>query len=532
MKTIHKKNIRHSILPPLFCSALTGALVGVGVALFKVGAEAAISHSEKLYAVCKTSLPIGIAVLLALAGFAGALSWIYKKVPNARGGGIPTAIGIVRGEIRFNWWRNLLASFGLSLTSFFAGIPLGTEGPSVLIGTAMGRGVSCVAGKKHAAWDRYIVTGGACAGFTAATGAPVSGILFGLEEAHQRISPLVLTMTAASAAVAKAVSDVLSPLLGVESRLFAPIQTVSLSAKELWIPILVGLLVGVYSLGFLRYYKLLNAFFRKKLKRVPAAVKILFVFVLTFLLGAVSYTFISTGHGLIDTLLHGGGVWYLLLAGLLVRATLMILASSSGITGGLFLPILALGAMVSALLGKLMITYFGLSEVYYSLIVVLGICASIAGMMKTPLIAILFAFEVLSAANNVLPVVLAASAAYLVTELFYADSINDHVLEHRVSELHEGKTAQSFDAQITVQNGSFAVGKQIRDILWPSDLRVLSLKKVSHGDTVVDAYGEKILRAGDELHVRYLTYDHAATQAELTAMFGEQTYAEEIVETV
>ena len=518
-----KKSIQHSILPPLLCSVVTGALVGAVVALFKLCAQTVIGYSGRMYAAIQTKWWIAVLLIAAFAGIAAVASYIYKKEPNVRGGGIPTSIGIVRGDIRFDWLKNLFASFGLSLASFFVGVPLGT---------AIGRGVSRAGAKRHAAWDRYILTGGACAGFTAATGAPISGILFGLEEAHQRISPLVFAMTATASAVAKMVSDVLSPILGVESHLFAPIHTVTLSTGELWLPVLIGLAAGVYSLGFLRYYKRLNGFFRKKLKKIPSFVKILTVFVLTLLFGVVSYSFISTGHGLIDTLLHGGGVWYILLAALLVRATLMILASSSGITGGLFLPILALGAVISALLGKGMIAWCGLPQTYYLLIVVLGICASIAGMMKTPIIAILFALEALSAANNVLPVILTASAAYLVTELFYADSINDHVLEHRVSEIHEGKTAEAFDAQITVKNGSFAVGKQIRDILWPSDLRVLSLKKVSKGDTVVDAYGEKVLRPGDELHVRYMTYDHAATHAELVALVGEQNYEEETVETV
>ena len=526
------KMIRHSILPPLFCSAVTGALVGATVALFKLCAKLVIGFSGDMYTSLLVKWENAVLLIAVFGVIAGIASFIYKREPNVRGGGIPTAIGIVRGEIRLHWVKNLVASFGLSLAGFFVGVPLGTEGPSVQIGTAIGRGVSRTGAKKHPAWDRYILTGGACAGFTAATGAPIAGILFGLEEAHQRISPLVFGMTATAAVVTKTVSDVLSPLLGVESRLFTPIETITLTTGELWLPILIGLVVGVYSLGFLRYYRRLNSFMRKKMKKIPSFVKIFSIFVLTLALGLLSHSFISTGHDLIDTLLHGEGLWYLMIAALIVRATLMILASSSGITGGLFLPILALGALIAALLGKGMTAFCGLPASYGPLIVVLGICASIAGMMKTPIIAILFSLEVLSASNNVLPIALAALAAYLVTELFYVDSINDYVLEHRVSEIHEGETAESYDAQIRVQSGSFAVGKQIRDILWPSNLRVLSLKKVSKGDTVVDAYGEKVLRPGDVLHVRYLTYDHAVTHAELEALFGEQNYEEETVETV
>ena len=72
----------------------------------------------------------------------------------------------------------------MSLLSFLMGVPLGNEGPSVQIGTAVGRGTTRIALRKRFAWDRYSMTGGACAGFAVATGAPISGILFAVEEAH------------------------------------------------------------------------------------------------------------------------------------------------------------------------------------------------------------------------------------------------------------------------------------------------------------------------------------------------------------
>ena len=46
-----------------------------------------------------------------------------------------------------------------------------------MIGTSLGRGVSRI-GKKNKAWDRYIMTSGACSGFTVATSSPISGIFF------------------------------------------------------------------------------------------------------------------------------------------------------------------------------------------------------------------------------------------------------------------------------------------------------------------------------------------------------------------
>ncbi|MBQ4599803.1 MAG: chloride channel protein [Clostridia bacterium] len=526
-----RKNSAWSTLLPLFYGALVGALVGAVVVVFKLCAKVVIAFSEEMYAAAKEQWWIALLLLAAFAVIAVVSSLIYKKVPNARGGGIPTSIGIVRGLIPFHWVKNLIAVFGLSLSGFFVGVPLGTEGPSVQIGTAIGRGVTRVCARKRPAGDRYLMTGGACAGFTTATGAPVSGIMFALEEAHQRISPMILMVTTVSVVFSKIVSDLLSLLVGVSTALFPAMQPLTLGAKDLWLPALIGLVVGLFSVAFLKYYTLLQKFWSKKLSRIPALGKILIVFALTFAFGMLSYSNISTGHELMIHLFEEGGIWYWLLLCLAVRSTLMILASSSGITGGLFLPLMSLGALVAAVVAALLHA-MGLGMEYYSIIMILGITACLAGMMKMPVTAMVFALEALFASSNVLPVILAALISYAITEIFEVHSITDSVLHNRIRDQHGDVKPAVYDGFVTVKAGSFAVGKQIRDILWPNNMFVLSVKRETQSGAVMDEHGEKYLHVGDELHVRYSTYDRAATRAELSAIVGEQQYAEENVEKV
>ena len=111
-------------------------------------------------------------------------------------------------------------------------------------------------------------------------------------------------------------------------------------------------------------------------------------------------------------------------------------------------------------------------------------------------------------------------------------SINDSVIEHRVESMHEGMEAHVAETFVTVQPDSFAVGKQIRDILWPHNLFVLSMK-FSHGDHIeVDEHGGKEIRAGDVLHVRYSTYDTEKTLEGLLAIVGEQPIEETEVDQI
>ena len=209
---------------------------------------------------------------------------------------------------------------------------------------------------------------------------------------------------------------------------------------------------------------------------------------------------------------------------LLVRATVTLFANTSNITGGLFVPILALGALFSAILGRVVIL-LGVDESYWILILVLGITACVSAMMKMPLTAIVFAVEALSCYNNILYVIVVAVVSYVITEFFGVKSINDKVIEHREESIRRGKEAKLTEAFVTVAEGSFAVGKQIRDILWPNNLFVLSLKYSSNSQIEVDEHGGKSIRAGDVLHVRYSTYDPEKTLEELYAIVGEQNPA-------
>ncbi len=525
MKQRAKRDIVNLIASSCWFGAITGVLTAVVITVYKVCAKHIVSVSETGYDFLREHLIWLPAVIAALFGIAALFVYCYRKTPNLRGGGIPTSIGIVRGIVPFRWLKNLIGTFFLSLISFLIGVPLGNEGPSVQMGTAVGRGAVSLFSKKHRAWDRYAMTGGACAGFSVATGAPVSGILFAIEEAHQRISPTILLTSAFSVLFARIASEILAPLCGVSLSLFPAVQLPTLPIRDIWLPLLVGMAVGLFSVLFLHYFRALDSLFHTVLGKLSRRIKTLLVFLLTLGAGLCSFSFISTGHDLIVSLLNGAPALTMLVLILIVRTTLTLSANTNGITGGIFVPLLALGAVVSAILAKLL-TLAGLPMEQYTLVLMLGITACIAGMMKMPLTAILFSIEALSCSSNLLPIVATAASAYAITEIFGVLSINETVLERKMETINESKTAQVIDTFVTVKEGTFAVGKQIRDIFWPANLFVLSVKHDPKRSAQVDQHGEKVIREGDVLHIRYSTFDEAQTKTELIAIVGDQIYNE------
>ncbi len=518
----YKSYIINLIVPALVFGFITGTLTAFAVTLYKFIAHHIIDVSRYAYAFLRTHLYLVPILLGVLFGVSVLLAFIFKKYPNLKGGGIPTSIGVLRGIITFKWLRSLLGVFTLSLFTFLVGVPLGNEGPSVQMGTSIGRGtVYLFAGGKHRAWDRYTMTGGACAGFSVATGAPISGILFAIEEAHQRISPTIMIVASSSVLFANIASRPLSRAFGVSTDLFEGLSLPHLEIKELWIPLVVGVILGILGSAILKYYQVVKRFFGKTLKKVPSYVRIFLIFTLTVLVGLITFSGISTGHAFILSLFENNLSIGILIFILIARTTLTIGANTNGISGGMFIPSLAIGATVSAIIGRSLLL-MGLDEKFYSIILVLGIVATLSGFMKSPLTAIIFSIEALSCHENIISVIMVSLIAYFLTELFEAKSINDSAMETRVEEQNEGKKSTVNNVAVTVQKGAFAVGKQIRDIFWPANMFVLSVQKAKTHSTEVDEHGGKELSVGDVLNVQYSTLDEKETLYELEGIVGKQ----------
>ena len=78
-----------------------------------------------------------------------------------------------------------------------------------------------------------------------------------------------------------------------------------------------------------------------------------------------------------------------------------LLSNNEGITGGLFIPTLTLGAIVSCLVSLLLVRLNLIDETYYSSLIAIGISCAIGGMIKTPITAIIFSVEALNSINNI-----------------------------------------------------------------------------------------------------------------------------------
>ena len=408
-----------------------------------------------------------------------------------------------------------------ALLSFAAGLPLGNEGPSVQVGTALGRGITRLSGHSRRAWDRYLMTGGASAGFAVAAAAPITGLFFALEEAHRRFSPMILMSGLASVFSATATMQALTACFG-GSAVFIHMDTPRvLGLPDLWLPLVLGLVAGgaaaLYSLAF----RHMDGLLKNTVGHWPRPVKIAAVFLLCGLAGLLNPHVVGSGHLVIEHIFEQNLLWHILLVTLLLRAALMLLASKTGITGGIFIPKLTIGALIGALCANAL-SALGMDNGYYLAIVVLCIAAFMGAASHTPITALVFAAEALCGLSNMLYIGLAVFVAYAVMELLDVDAVNDEVLHRRIAELHHGKSHCTKEARITVQPDAFAVGKTLADLFFPNSCLILSVKKGER--TSMASGGSKGLFVGDELHIHFDVYEGEQEEmdAAFCALFGEQ----------
>ena len=510
--------IKNLLLPCLFFSIVTGIFSALLISAFKYASEIAVGASQNIYASARESLlqmPL-LVLFAALLGFIASVILSFSQ--SIRGGGIPTSVAAIRGIISFKWLKSAFLLPISALLSFLCGIPLGTEGPCVQMGTALGQGaVKLFGGKGHRGWSRYMMTGGASAGFALATGAPITAVIFAMEEIHRRFSPLLFLVSALAVAVSQLTTHALE-LIGIEShKLFYLDYIQPIPHTHFLAPIVIGSLCGICSILFTRLYNFIDKQVRERLSRLSVMIKFPIIFALVAIIGLLCAEALGSGHSLVDHLFERKFTFYAIIIFFVIRAILMMVSNTAGVTGGIFLPTLAFGALVGALCAEGFIAINGAFVEYYEFCVMLGMVSFLGATSKIPVTACVFAIEGLGGSGNIHAVIIAVTTAFLTIEASGIDDFTDTVIHNKEKAIHRGKEAQVIEVPLTVYGGSFVIDKELRDILWPADCVFLSYER---GPNKTDKLG---IAEGDVLTVRYKTYDPIATAEEFEILVGDQS---------
>jgi CIC family chloride channel protein len=390
----------------LILSVLIGISSGLAVVCFRVTIDWARLYLLGTGAVLS---PTRLILAPTLAGFVIAVLVIHV-FPATRGSGVnqtKAALYIFNGHIPF---RTAIGKFITAALAIGSGHSLGPEDPSLQIGASL---ASVLGRKMRLSRDRMrlIAPVGAAAGLAAAFNAPISAVLFVIEEVIGRWSAGIL-----GSVVLSAVSSVVIMrwFLGSESLFRIPAVELKRPSELLAYAIL-GVVGGLASVAFSSGIGAL----RPRCKALPRWTQYFQPAIAGLLIGIIAVLgapqVMGAGYEYIDQAMHGQFTWEFLamLAGLKIVATL--LSFVSGTPGGMFAPTLFIGAMLGAAVGGVQHALFPQltgSPATYALV---GMGVLFAGFLRAPMTSVFMVLEVSGNYSIIVPVLVANTFAYLIS---------------------------------------------------------------------------------------------------------------------
>ncbi|WP_207842938.1 ClC family H(+)/Cl(-) exchange transporter [Williamsia soli] len=354
---------------------------------------------------------------------------IVRQIPLAAGSGIQHVEAVSRGEAGPPPLRVLPAKFIGGLLSIGSGMILGREGPTVHMGATIG----AEAGRRARLDDddmRLMQTSVAGAGLAVAFNAPVGGALFVFEEVTKSVRLRTVIPTLLAVAVGVGCSRI---IMGDRPDfLVGPVDSPSIVLLPVFV--VFGLLTGVLGIFYNRVIMGLLELVGR-VRRVPAFVKAAAIGAVIGALLAVDPLTAGGGDTLAQKLIGGGSVALPVIAGYLaVRLIAGPLSYASATPGGLFAPLLAVGALWGVL-------FVGIADVFVPGVdstltigmALVGMAAFFGAVVRAPITGVVIVIEMTATTSVTVPMIAATAAAVLVAQLAGAPPIYDSLRERMLA---------------------------------------------------------------------------------------------------
>lgn len=478
----------------IFEGIIVGAVAGTLVLLYRLALEYADTWMRYVLGYVKGNVAMMAGWFFMLAVMALLVGMLVKYEPMISGSGIPQVEGELAGKLQAPWHKVIFAKFTGGFLCMLGGLALGREGPSIQIGAMAGKGVSqkLDRGKTE---ESFLITCGASAGLAAAFHAPLAGVMFSLEEIHKNfsVSLLVSVMTASVTA------DCLCSLLLGGDSVFGFKISGHIPLRYYWTIVVLGVLLG-FTGAFYNWFMLKVQDLFQRIKSIDVTLKILIPFLIAGVIGFTYPQVLGSGHDLVESLTAAGiSVWSMALI-LLLRFAFSAICFGSGAPGGIFFPLLVIGAYIGGIYAVLCSQVTGLDVSYAANIVTLSMAGYFAAIVRAPLTGIILIFEMTGSLDQMLSLSIVSITAYITATLIKSKPIYESLLERllcrRCESIYDGEEIKGEKILMAdvVQHGSLVEGKTVGEIRWPEKCLLVAVKR---GSEEIIPRGSTKLYSGD-----------------------------------
>ena len=446
-------------------AALVGLGAGLVSAFFSVFIEAADNLRNTLITWSAQFPEWGwiFPVLFCVTGAGLSVFIVRRYAPETSGSGIPHIEAVMNRLRTLKWSRVLPIKFIAGILSIGGGLALGREGPTVQMGGAVGNAVSTFF-KVRPREQRTLIGAGAGAGLAAAFNAPLSGVMFVLEEIQRDFHPLVFGAVFLAAAIADIVVRYFS---GGRMSFIVP-NYPALSIASLPFFVLLGIVAGLFGVLYNRILiGTINLFdlFRGK-KKLGVA---MFIGAVAGLVGWFSPIAIGSGHSLAEVVMVGKFALSSIPLFFVFRFFLATASYSTGASGGIFSPLLSLGALLGFAVGCASQQIAPSIVTEPAVFAVVGMAAYFSAIVRAPLTGVALIVEMTGGYQQMLPLLVSCFCSYAIAEMMNNMPIYETLLERDLDRDGSGLNLTEpmlFDFEI--EEGSLFSGKKISALGLPN----------------------------------------------------------------
>ena len=425
-----------SLLALALLAPIVGAASGLVGASFRLTLTAADRFRDAAIAWAYNWGLAGFLCIVTGCAVAVAVSaWLVRRFsPYASGSGIPQVEAMLSDELEPPPPRLLPVKFFGGLLAIGPGLALGREGPSVQMGAAIAHVVARISGRT---WPdcKVLIAAGAGAGLATAFNAPIAGAVFVLEELIRRFETRTAIAALGASAAAIAVARALlghAPDFEVKPLGYPGVEDWPLFAA-------LGAVAGLAA-----------AFYNSALLATPAAMDRLGRWPVEFraavigaAVGAVAWVtpgLVGGGDDITQRTLAGGATLAILPLAFLLRFGLGAVSYAAATPGGLFAPLLVLGAQLGLFCGLLCRMAFPDVNLDPIAFAVVGMAAFFTGVVQAPVSGIVLVIEMTAGFTMFLSMIAACFAAMLVPNLLGSAPIYDSLRQRLLKgQMHEQK---------------------------------------------------------------------------------------------
>lgn len=406
-----KKNENIGLLIRIPLYLLTGILCGIIISVYKLGIHKVSVVMKNILNSSNKFIFILIFVIIA-----SVIYILNNREENIKGSGIPSIYAIIFDNYKFNYLKTFIYKFFASVITVGMGLTMGREGPSVQLGGLVGKLIYDKF-KLDKSFENFFVGSSSGAGLAVAFNAPLTGVLFSIEEIYKKTSKKEFLSSSITVFSAVFISDL---LLGNKSALIdiPKFNTMKLSIYLyiLIFGIFIGLSGALFNIIILNSKKIMN------LLPIHSYIKFLIPFIVTAIFLLMDGNLFGAGENLIMLPIEGNfGILRLILY-YFIKLFLLFLVFGVDVPGGSLVPLLVLGSLAGNIYGSIL-AYLGLISPNLILIFsMIGMCGHFSSIVRAPLVAVILVLEMTgSAFTYLLPMSIVSLIAYLIAELLNID---------------------------------------------------------------------------------------------------------------